>query len=224
MLSFISSSMQPVSESFRSISTKRYMPLNFNGIHGFSNTIPYDLSKYLPKFSRNHENSASHHVQLYSDLVGDFEIAHEDIQMKLFVQTLEDDARDWFLFLPACSISSWDELLSAFMMQFGERVSISDYFDKFLKIQIRNGELVLEFNIRFAKILNEIPESYKPDDQMCLVVYLSAFDQKMSYLLRDKEPKTLHQAFMTAIEIENNIKYGLTRSHFSRNICQQDEV
>ena len=41
---------------------------------------------------------------------------------------------------------------------------------------------------------------------MCLVVYLDAFDKKMSYLLRDKEPKTLHQAFMIAIEIENNIK------------------
>ena len=110
------------------------------------------------------------------------------------------------------------------MMQFGERVSIFDYFDKFLKIQIRNGELVLEFTIRFAKILNEILESYKLDDQMCLVVYLSAFDRKMNYLLRDKEPKNLHQAFMIAIEIENNIKYGLTQSHFSINICRQDEM
>ena len=29
---------------------------------------------------------------------------------------------------------------------------------------------------------------------------------------------------MMAIEIENNIKIFLTWSHFSRNICQQDEV
>ena len=96
----------------------------------------------MPKFGGNHENSTSHHVQLFSDLVGDFEIAHEDIQMKLFVQTLEDDARDWFSFLPACSISSCDELMLAFMMQFGKRVSISEYFDKILKIEIRNGELI----------------------------------------------------------------------------------
>ena len=78
------------------------------------------------------------------------------------------------------------------MNQFKEKIRISDYFDKFLKIQIRNGEFVPEFNIRFAKVFNDIPESYKLDDQVCLVVYLDAFDKNMSYLLRDKEPKTLH--------------------------------
>ena len=46
----------------------------------------------------------------------------------------------------------------------------------------------------------------------------------MSYLLRDKEPNTFQKAFMTAIEIDNNIKYGLTKSHFSRNVSWQDEV
>ena len=187
MSSFLSSSMQAVSEISRSISTKRYMPLNFNGIHSFPNTMPYDLRMYLPKFNGNHENSASHHVQMFSGLIGNFEIAHEDVNMKLFVQTLEDDARDWFSFLLACSISSWDELLLAFMKQFWETISISDHFDKFLKIQIRNGELFPEFNIRYAKVLNEIPKIYKLDDQVCLVFYLDAFDKKMSYLLRDKE-------------------------------------
>lgn len=87
------------------------------------------------------------------------------------------------------------------MKKFGERVSISDYFDKFLKIQIRNDELVPKFNIKFAKVLNEIPKKYNPNDQVCLVVYLNAFDRKMSYLLRDKESKTLHQVFMTTVEI-----------------------
>ena len=64
----------------------------------------------------------------------------------------------------------------------------------------------------------------KLGNQMCLVVYLEAFDKKTSYLLRDKQSKTLHQEFMTAIEIENNIKCGLTWSHFFRNVCQQNEV
>ena len=93
MSSFFSSSMQPVSEISRSISTKWYMPLNFNGIHGCPNIMSYNLRKYFPKFSGNHEISANHHVQLFSDLVGDFEISHEDIHMKLFIQTLEGDVR-----------------------------------------------------------------------------------------------------------------------------------
>ena len=38
--------------------------------------------------------SISHHVELFSDLMGDYEIAHEDLHTQLFVQTLEGDARD----------------------------------------------------------------------------------------------------------------------------------
>jgi hypothetical protein len=106
------------------------------------------------------------------------------------------------------------------MEQFGERVSISDSYDKFLKIHVKCDKLVLQFNIRFAKFLNDIQENYRLDDQMSLVVYFDAFDKKMSYLLRDKEPRTLYQAFLTTIEFKNNLKYELTRSHFARNVCQ----
>lgn len=108
MSNFPSPSIQSMDKNYRSISTQRYMSLNFNGIHGFPNTMSYDLKNYLPKFSGNHENSASHHVQMFSDFIGDFEISHEDVHMKLFVQTLENDASGWFSFLSTCSISSWD--------------------------------------------------------------------------------------------------------------------
>ena len=94
MANFFSPSMQSIYKNSRSISTKRYMPLNFDGIHGFPNIIPNDIRKCLPKFSGDHLVSASHHVELFSDLMGDYEIAHEDMHMKLFVQTLEGDARD----------------------------------------------------------------------------------------------------------------------------------
>ena len=63
MSNFPSLGMQSMDNNYRSISTKRYMLLNFNGIHGFPNPILYNLRKYLPKFSGNHEISASHVVQ-----------------------------------------------------------------------------------------------------------------------------------------------------------------
>lgn len=106
------------------------------------------------------------------------------------------------------------------MEKFDERVSISDSFDKFLRIHIEDGELVPQFNIRFARTLNEILEQCRLEDQLCLSVYLGAFDKKMNYRLRDKEPQTLYQAFMTTRDIENNMKYGLIRGHFSMNDFQ----
>ena len=86
--------MQPISEVYRSISTKWYMPLCFDGIHGFPNVIPNDARNRSPKFKWNHIVSASHHVELFIDLMGDYEISHEDVHMKLFVQSLEGDARN----------------------------------------------------------------------------------------------------------------------------------
>ena len=62
MSSFLSSSTQPVSEILRSISTKRYMPLCFDGIHGFPNVIPNDVRDRLPKFNGNNLVSTSHHI------------------------------------------------------------------------------------------------------------------------------------------------------------------
>ena len=90
--------------------------------------------------------------------MGDYEIDHEDVYMKLFIQTLEGDAREWFSFLLVSSISSWSELHAAFMEQFGERATLSDSFDKFLRIHIEEDELVPKFNIRFVRTLNDIPE------------------------------------------------------------------
>ena len=94
MSNFPSPRMQSMDKKSRSISTKRYMLLVFDGIHGFPNPMPYDLRKYLPKFNGNHEDLANHHVQIFSDLIGDFEISHEDIHMKLSIQSLAGDVRD----------------------------------------------------------------------------------------------------------------------------------
>ena len=70
------------------------MPLCFNGIYGFSNFFPNNIRFFLPRFSGNHIVSASQHVQVFSGLMGDYEISHEDVHMKLFVKTFEGDSRD----------------------------------------------------------------------------------------------------------------------------------
>ena len=86
--------MQLVNDVCRSFSIKRYMPLCFDGIYGFPNVIPNDNRKNFPKFSGNHPDLVSHHIQVFSDLIGDYEISHEDVHMELFSQSFEGDTRD----------------------------------------------------------------------------------------------------------------------------------
>lgn len=54
---------------------------------------------------------------------------------------------------------------------------------------------------------------------MCLVVYLVVFDEEMSYLLRDNDPKTMHQAYRIEMDIENNLKYGIPKGYLSARVC-----
>lgn len=67
--------------------------------------------------------------------------------------------------------------------------------------------------------MDDIPSSYRPNDTVCLVVYLATFDEEESYLLRDKDPKTLHQAYRIVTVIENNLKYGIPRGYLSTRVC-----
>ena len=44
------------------------------------------------------------------------------------------------------------------------------------------------------------------DDKVCLITYLNAFDGKIAYQLRDKEPRTLRDAFRIVVNIKNNLR------------------
>ncbi|KAH9322507.1 hypothetical protein KI387_017146, partial [Taxus chinensis] len=51
-----------------------------------------------------------------------------------------------------------------------------------------------------------LPIYLRPYDESCLIKYVNAFDKKVAYYLRDKNPTNLRQAFTMALQIENNIK------------------
>lgn len=88
----------------------------------------------------------------------------------------------------------------------------------FMDIQKEEDELVPAFNLKFARILDNFPSSYRPNDAICLVVYLVAFDDEESYLLRDKDPITLHQAYRISMDIENNLRYGIPKVFLSARV------
>lgn len=44
----------------------------------------------------------------------------------------------------------------------------------------------------------------KMQENVCITTYFNAFDRKMAYILRVKDPKTLRDAFKIVVNIENN--------------------
>lgn len=47
-------------------------------------------------------------------MLNDYEVEHEDVVMKLFVQSLKEDAKDWYRRLPDNSVSSWEDFEKCF--------------------------------------------------------------------------------------------------------------
>lgn len=189
----------------------RYKAISFDNICGYPNVMPPKIRDKIPKFSGEKSESANEYLQEFVDVIGEYEIDFEDVVMRLFVQSLKGDERDWFSFLPIASIHCWNELKDAFLEQFGSRINPSVARRSFMEISKDIDELVPTFNLRFSKVVREIPEYIRPNDAKCLVVYLATFDKKMSFLLRDKELVTLQQAYQEDVNIENNLKYSIMR-------------
>lgn len=69
-----------------------YRPLNFIAHAEFPHDYPDDYCKSLPKFNGTNAISAEEHVEVFEVSINNIKVEHEDLKMKLFVQSLESEA------------------------------------------------------------------------------------------------------------------------------------
>ncbi|XP_059066220.1 uncharacterized protein LOC131857562 [Cryptomeria japonica] len=74
---------------------ERYNQLDFIGIVGYPNQITNDSRLSIPKILGNGVDSAKQHVINVKHIIKEFEIPHEDVFMKLLVQSLIEDAGEY---------------------------------------------------------------------------------------------------------------------------------
>lgn len=185
-----------------------YEPLNFANIQGYPHNLPNISIDKLLAFQGNNAISVKNHLYAFHTWWAKFTNAHnyEDVQMKRFVLTLEQDAMDWFRDRPDHSIDSFNFLLNAFREKFGDKKE-----DRFLAKAIRiikkkENETCEEFNKRFNGMLREISTDYKPTEKMLLEYYLNAFNPDTSYELRRSKPGDYKASQITAEELEKDKK------------------
>ena len=77
-----------------------YKPLDFSQIAGAPHNILKDAIKKLPWFEGNNATTARTHLRKFErhlvSYCDDVSSSHEDIKMKLFALSLEDDAAKWY--------------------------------------------------------------------------------------------------------------------------------
>lgn len=124
----------------RLVHLDRYRPLFFDGIPSQPNVIPNKVRDKIPKFTGNNVITCEEHLKSFIDKINDCEIENEDVFMKLFVQSMVEDARDWYRGLPENSITSWDEFIRNFKEQYVEHVNSSYMLNEFNNIKKHANE------------------------------------------------------------------------------------
>ena len=80
--------------------TEFYKPLDFSQIAGAPHDIPNDAIKKLPIFEGNNAITAKSHIRKFDkhldSYCNDAAHNHEDVKMKIFALSLEDDAAAWY--------------------------------------------------------------------------------------------------------------------------------
>ena len=95
--------------------------------------------------------STKDHLRSFLDMMSDYEIEAKDVMMKLFVQSLTEDAREWFKRLPELSFMEWKDIEYFFKEQYGDKLSQSYILTEFNNIKRLPNESIAEFNNRFQK-------------------------------------------------------------------------
>jgi len=164
-----------------------------------------EYQKYMPKFTGTEAVTAEEHLESFYSYADNLDISEDDVWMRVFVQSLDGEARKWFIELPHRSITEIEALDDAFLNQWGDRKDQLYYHTEFGNLKRENGESLPDFNKRFNHTYSKIPAEVKPTPTSTKLTYAYAFDSYFCLLLRERRCATLADMRDVALEVESNI-------------------
>ena len=125
--------------------------------------------------------------------------------MRVFVQSLDGEARKWFRVLNPRSIDGIEALDDSFLRHWGDKKYFLYYIIEFGLLKREEGEFVSNFSKRFNNMYNKIPTEINPTETFAKITYASAFDPEFFLLLRERRATSLAHMQYVALEVESNI-------------------
>jgi hypothetical protein len=103
-----------------------YSPLDFANVANPLNALPAgNYGKCMPKFVGNNVITGESHVKAFLEYSENLGVTKEDVDMKLFAQSLTLDARDPYKALATNSINGWITFHDRFMDKWSMLFSLS---------------------------------------------------------------------------------------------------
>jgi len=164
-----------------------------------------DYREYISKFTGTEGVTAEEHLKASYSYADNLYINEEDVWMRVFVQSLDGEARKWFRELPPRSIPDIEALDDVFLKHWGDKKDLHFYSTEFGNLQRENGEPLCDFNKRFNHLYSRIPYEVKPTPTSAMLTYANAFDSQFCLLLRERRCTSLVDMQYAAFEVESNI-------------------
>jgi hypothetical protein len=127
------------------------------------NSLPVgDYLNYMPNFTREEDTTAKEHLAAFYSYADNLNIENEDVWMRVFVKSLDGEARKWFRGLNHGSVVGIEALDDAFFKHWGDKKDFLYYIIEFGSLKRKEGELVYDFSKRLNKMYNKIRTENKP--------------------------------------------------------------
>ena len=175
--------------------TELFKHLDFFQVAGAPHAIPKHAIKKLPIFQGNNAITAKSHLQKFEKCLvsycNDAAHDHDDVKMKLFALSLEDDVEEWYLDLDDDSYKTLSEFQDGFRNKWGEKKELRHLLAALHSIKKMENETMDEFNTKFRHVVSYLPRDIKTKYASILISYIEAFTGDLRYQLRDKESTDL---------------------------------
>jgi hypothetical protein len=182
-----------------------FYPLSFDAFIDYPHKLPArKWLKWIPLFSGRLGELFNDHFDKFLQVVWDFNVEHEDVVMRMFVSTLEWEARAWYKYLTDASIDGWDSFQDKFTKKWENTQDIFVLCTIFSIIKKHESETICQFNARFFKFYNKIPYRVRPNEIVSLIYYIEAFDGIFGVFFKNEDPQSLEEVQAAAIKLERN--------------------
>lgn len=131
-------------------------PMNVTNFQLHPNTINQLEQK---SFIRKVNENANKHLQRFLAIstLKIYDHTDEAKKLRIFPFTLDEEAEEWFYSLPACSITSWEEMENAFLNEYFPASIFMRKMYEILKLKQKDGESLGDAYKIFKRILVACP-------------------------------------------------------------------
>ena len=118
---------------------------------------------------------------------------------------MDGEARKWFRSLDPNSVTGIDELEEIFLKHWGDRKDYVYYLTEFGALKKNSYESLADFNKRFNKIYQNIPEEIKSTETTTMINFANYLDSKFALWLRAEKAHTLTTMQEATIGVQYNL-------------------